>query len=450
MKKILVFLIVVFAMNTAKSLAKADSMTVNLVRMFSQDIFETNGKPYLKPMVESMNATSNSRFFNNAYVPKKVNKPYFRVSVNSMVGLVPDDMKTYTPTLPMEKLDMNQLGQYLTIDWSNGTPQITSLKDTAGLVYYALKTIFYDAVQTGDIKVPSKSATILGSQNEVLSIPNSALKAAMQRSPAYAFLPQSFKDSLDKYIKQFPETFSLPKGANMNTFVAAIPQFEIGSLWGTEALIRFIPPIDMGENIGDFSFWGIGLKHSISQYFTDYSEGYDESALDYDGRRKLESTPFDMAVQVVYQGTYLKNTIGVTGADLTAWANFWDFNIQFSKRLEGWFDIYSGFSYEIMSINSDYVYSIPWETQIQLGLVTKKLDANCNEVIDPKTGWNVYEKRPPEFPGDEHPQTSHIKIDDTNFKWVIGISKDIGKFSIFADYNVSTFNIFTGGVSYRF
>ena len=275
MKKILYLFAFALILNTVESSAKADSMTVDLVRMFGQDIFETNGKPYIKPMVKSMNATSNSRFFNNAYIPKKVNKPYFRVSVNSMVGFVPEDMKTYTPTLPMEKFnpldakDFAKLSQYVTLDMSAGWPPVvSSIKDTAGLAYFALKTIFYDAVSQGKITVPKSSATILGWQNEVLSLPHSVLKEVMKSNFAYTFLPQNFKDSLDKYVNQFPEEFSLPKGADLSTFVAAIPQFEIGSLWGTEALIRFIPPIDMGENIGKFAFWGFGLKHSLSQYFT--------------------------------------------------------------------------------------------------------------------------------------------------------------------------------------
>lgn len=421
----------------AQQYQPADSITVQLVRMFSKDIFETNGTPYLKPMVQSMNATSNSRFFNNAYVPKKVNKPYFKVSVNTMIGVVPEDMKTYAPVLPAEQLNLNKLAQYVDI-------YPFKIKDTAGLAYYAMKTVFYDGITQGKIKVPEKSATILGTQNSVFHLAHQDLKDLVRQNAAYAMLPESFRLQLDSIIDQFPENFTLPQGANMKTFYAAIPQFEIGSLYGTELLLRFIPPINMGKNIGDFAFWGIGLKHSISQYFFDEKE-YDTENTPLSA---INDRPFDMSVQAVYQGTYLKNKVGVTNADLKAWANIWDFNLQFSKNMFGWFDLYTGLSYEMMNIKSEYVYALSWETQIQLGLLKMKTDENGKPVLD-EHGWNVYETAEG-YPGDTAPQKSEVKVSDNNLKWIIGISKDIGKFSIFADYNMSKFDIFTAGVMYKF
>jgi hypothetical protein len=441
MKKIII-LFVIFSVimfeAEAQQYQPADSITVQLARKFSQDIFETNGTPYLKPMVQSMNATSNSRFFNSAYVPTKVKKPYFKVSVNTMVGFVPDNMKTYSPVLPAEQLDMSKLSQYMDIYPLN-------IKDTVGLAYYAMKTIFYDGIKQGKIVVPEKSATILGTQNSIFHLDHTVMKELVHSNPAYLLLPASFKMQLDSIIEQFPENFTLPQGANMNSFVAAIPQFEIGSLYGTELLLRFVPPVNMGKNIGDFAFWGIGLKHSISQYFYDYKAEEDDSPIDIN--RKIVR-PFDMAVQAVYQGTYLKNKVGVTNADLTAWANIWDFNIQLSANVFGWFDIYSGLSYEIMNISSEYVYALPWEVQIQLGLLKAKTDGNGEYVRD-KNGWVVYETADG-YPGDSSPQKSTVKVSDTNFKWIIGLSKDIGKFSIFADYNMSSFDIFTAGIMYKF
>jgi hypothetical protein len=388
-------------------------------------------------MVQSINATSNSRFFNSAYVPRKVDKPYFKFSLNFMTGLVPDNMKSYNPVLPGEALDMKKLGNYMS--YENG---VLKIKDTVGLAYYALKTIMYDGVKSGSLNVPKTSATILGKQHTSFVLPHDSLRALIKRNVAYPLLPAAFRDSLDKIINQFPEYFTLPEGANMSSLYAAIPQFEIGSLWGTEALIRFVPPVDMGKNIGKFAFWGLGLKHSISQYFT---EQIDENT---------EYTPFDLAVQAVYQGTYLTNEVGVTKAELTARANIWDFNIEFGKRFKNLFDVYSGFSYEMLNISSDYIFYIPVEQQAQLGLlrIGPKLDANGNPVRDVNGNIITEIKKPeqPNYPGDQHPQKSKVKISDSNFKWIIGMSKDIGNFTIFADYNVSKFNIFTAGVSYKF
>jgi hypothetical protein len=35
-------------------------------------------------------------------------------------------------------------------------------------------------------------------------------------------------------------------------------------------------------------------------------------------------------------------------------------------------------------------------------------------------------------------------------KWTFGLQKTLGRFAVFADYSVSQFNLFTGGLSYRF
>lgn len=446
--KSIILLIVSLFVSNSVAFSKTDSNTITLVRMFSKDIFETNGAPFLKPMVQSMNATSNSRFFNSAYVPRQVRKPYFKVSVNTMLGFVPEDYKTYNPTLPLENFNLGKMGEFIEI--IDITKNKYLIKDTIGLAYYAFKTIITDAINKKYVTLPKTSTTILGNEKAAINLPHDSLMKAMREHPAYALLPAAMKDTLAKYIGQFPETFNLPPGLNMTKFFAAIPQVEIGSLFGTEALVRFIPPVDMGENIGKFAFWGIGLKHNISQYFTDYKRYAELSPDEYDSLRSMGETPFDLAAQFVYQGTYLENKVGVTNAELDAKAQMFDFNLQFSKRFCKYFEMYAAYSYEMMNINANYKYTIPWELQIKLGMVTEKLDSKGKPIIDPATGWPIYEARPPQFPGDLHPQTSLVKLHDENHKFIVGANVILGKFNIFVDYNISKFSIFTAGVSYRF
>jgi hypothetical protein len=148
-----------------------------------------------------------------------------------------------------------------------------------------------------------------------------------------------------------------------------------------------------------------------------------------------------LAVQAVYQGTYLKNTIGVTNSDLRADATFWDFNIHTSKAfLDDKLNIYAGFSYELFNINSNFTYTLPMQTQIQLGL----------REVDSTTIPYTTKPPSPEFPGDTIPQTSNLRITDANYKLVFGITYQIGPVAIFIDYNISKFNIFTGGIEVRF
>lgn len=393
----------------------SDNFTVNLAREFSKDLFEYNGVNFLQPVVKVTNGTSNTRFFSDAYVPAKVDKPYFRFGIQSMLGFVDKSLKTYNPVMPTEKFDYSKMSQYFTYDMA--LKKITRL-DTAGLVHYLFLNLMYEGIygsNKGAIKVPTNVSTALGKGNSAFVLPHDTLIKLLQNHPLYSssLIPQNIKDSIANYIYRFPETFTLYGGADLSTIAAGIPQLEIGALWGTELLLRYIPPMDLGSTIGDFTFYGVGIKHSISQYFNDPG--------------------FNMAVQVVYQGTGLKNKIGITQADLNAHATMYNFNIEASKSIKDWFDIYTGCSYETININSTYSFLLPIETQWQLGLLEK----------------DHYEPTPG-YPGDHNPQKVKVSVSDNNFKWTVGVMKKLGNFRIYADYNVSKFNIFSAGIDYTF
>lgn len=418
MKRFLILLIFTVSGLTYTNYAQNVTVSpwvVQLSRDFARDIFEMNAVPYTKPMVEAVNATSNARFYSAAYVPVKVDKPYFRISVNAMLGFTPDDKKTYQPEVPGELYNISDLTNYAR--YSNGNIYI---QDTAGLVHYLFKTILYDYQKLYPEDVPGRAPTLLGSGTSELTLNPDGLKYAAQHHPLWSFLSDSMKALTLSTLGGLPTFFTLPAGGNLNTILAGIPQIEIGSLWGTEALIRLIPPIDMGSNIGEFMFWGIGLKHNLTQYL---GNAYQQES----------DRPFDAAIQFVYQGTHLKNTIGVTNAQLEANGTFLDLNLHVSKTFGKNFSVFAGLASEYINIDSKFKYYLPVEVQYQIGLLYPN-DPN------PRDG----------YPGDQNPQTSTLQIDDTSLKGTFGVSYTIGSVGIVADYSISKFNIFSGGISYTF
>ena len=299
-----------------------------------------------------------------------------------------------------------------------------NVTDTVGLYTYLLKTLLYDGIADGSIVVPERTATLLGKDNKNIEITkgsfrkNAEKRISVLEALTNSKLSQELKDEIYKTLDGLPGSFDLPKGSGMNTMQFAVPQIEIGSYMGTELLLRFIPKINYGETIGDFGFFGVGLKHSFSQYFFDFDQ---------------ERT-FDLAVQFAYQKSTLDNIFGETNAQLTSNANILNFNIQGSKNIEDIVDVYTGISFEQIDIVADFVYTLPIATQIELGLVDE------NKQVDPARG----------YPGDTKPQTTSLTVDDFNIKWVIGVKKDFGPVAIFASYNVSKFDIFNGGLQYSF
>lgn len=391
----------------------ADPTIINLTRTLSRDLFEYNGVKYAQPIVKVANASTNARFYNNAFVPKKVEKPYFRFSLNGMLGFVNDDLKSFSPKYPMQDYNNSDMHDFVSISATASGEMSFNIKDTVGLYEYILLNMLYDGFTKGIIDAPEALSTALGSKElQYLDLPMDSL---FKLHPLYSLLPPDQRDELAGLLGTFPSRFPMTSGSDINTLILGVPQIEIGSFMGTELLIRFIPPMDLGKTFGDFSFWGLGIKHSISQYFNPS----DKDRL------------FDLAIQGVYQNTHLKNKIGVTNAELTADANIFNINIHGSKEISDWFTAYAGVSYEQTNIAMDYLYYIPIEIQRQLGLI----DAD-------------QEGPTPGFPGDQDPQLTQMDLSEQQFKLSLGTQFNLGDFDVVMDYSISKFNIFSLGVRY--
>ncbi|MEI6090558.1 MAG: DUF6588 family protein [bacterium] len=419
MKKSLVLLIlaVVFCVPSFVQAQQADAKTIQLARVFSKDLFEYNGVAYARPLPIITNASTNAGFFSDAYVPAKVNKPYFKIKLNGMMGFVNDDLKSFTTKIPMKAYSPTDMLSYVKLSYEGGQLKY-NITDTVGLFEYLLLNLIYDGVNSGSLDLPKTGATALGSKEvEYIYLPSDTMVSLFKRHALYSLLPEGARDTVAGLLKQFPTSFPMTSGSNISTLLLGVPQIEIGSLFGTELLLRLIPPLDLGKTFGKFSFWGVGLKHSISQYFNR-------------GRR---DRLFDMAIQGVYQGTNLQNTIGITGAQLTADASIYNINLHLSKELNDWFTVYSGISWESININMQYVYYLPVELQRQLGLLEAGKDYPT-----------------PGYPGDQEPSTVKMKLIEEQVKWTAGCKFDFNDFGICLDYSVSKFNILSLGMEYTF
>jgi hypothetical protein len=59
--------------------------------------------------------------------------------------------------------------------------------------------------------------------------------------------------------------YAFPGGFDTKTFLIGMPTITVGSIFGTEGSIRFFKA-RLNDDIGDISLFGIGGRHSISQY----------------------------------------------------------------------------------------------------------------------------------------------------------------------------------------
>ena len=117
----------------------------------------------------------------------------------------------------------------------------------------------------------------------------------------------------------------LPGGFDVGSLGIAVPQVTIGSLYGTQAVFRYIA-VDTGDaELGDVSLLGIGGRHSISQY--------------------LEESPVDLAIGLYWQ----RFQLGEDLIDATAFS----VGVQAGRRY-GVFEPYLGLSYDTFKMSVAY------------------------------------------------------------------------------------------------
>ncbi|MGE3800948.1 MAG: DUF6588 family protein [Candidatus Kapaibacterium sp.] len=375
-------------------------ISADIVRVLSKDLFDLNSTAFMQPMVETFNATANAGFYHMAFVPSR-DTLYIRFGLRGMFGFVRDDQLTYRPAIPTEPTE-NEVANVLSIGIAN-----------------KIKTIFKRGIEADSIQIPSESATILGFLAAEFNLNREYLRRELRNDPD---VQAAMLDSnlIDQILDGLPAALALPTGADISTIAAIVPQVEVGSLFGTELLLRYVPPVKLDTNVGTFTFWGVGLKHNLSHYVT---------------------SQFDLSFQLVYQQTSLKNSVGVTAAELEAEGETFNVNVHASKRL-GKLTLYSGLGLERSNIVATYLYTLPRQLQAQLGLITP-IDLNNDGRIDddefvpdPENG----------FPGDTKPQQSRVESSASNLQWTIGADYQVGPVQLFADFKVGSFNIFSGGL----
>jgi len=59
--------------------------------------------------------------------------------------------------------------------------------------------------------------------------------------------------------------YAFPGGFDSKTFLIGMPTITVGSIFGTEGSIRFFKA-KLNDDVGDISLFGIGGRHSVSQY----------------------------------------------------------------------------------------------------------------------------------------------------------------------------------------
>jgi hypothetical protein len=138
--------------------------------------------------------------------------------------------------------------------------------------------------------------------------------------------------------------FAFPGGFDLHSFALAAPQLRVGGVFGTEAILRYFAINIKGSNdsgssgdsksseLGNISLFGIGLKHSISQYLP-------------------PGIPVDLSAGLFWQSFSVgENKKG----DKLITSHALSIGVQASKKMAMFFEPYTGVSYDTHSMNVSY------------------------------------------------------------------------------------------------
>jgi hypothetical protein len=122
-------------------------------------------------------------------------------------------------------------------------------------------------------------------------------------------------------------------------FPLAVPQLTVGSVYGTEATIRYIGTPSIGDDeFPSTTLFGIGARHSISQY--------------------LPAVPLDISAGFFYSSFSVGDLIDFTGLSIGA---------QASKSFAV-AHVYGGLAWEKSTMNISYTSSAPGAGNVDLDL----------------------------------------------------------------------------------
>jgi len=118
-------------------------------------------------------------------------------------------------------------------------------------------------------------------------------------------------------------------------FPFAAPQLTIGSIYGTEAVVRYVPIPEVSK-LPKITLFGIGVRHSVSQY--------------------LEAIPLDLAAGFMYNSFTVGDLISVKG---------YAFTLQGSKEL-AILVLYGGVQFEKSTLKLTYTSTLGSKVDVEL------------------------------------------------------------------------------------
>lgn len=284
-------------------------------------------KQYLDPAASSFGAAMNVGWFYRPPDPKPfgLDIDFGVVSIGSLYVGAPRHFET-TGTF-----SFNQAQAALIIDSAfsafSQDPRVLALSDAQR---QALRDTLISRVSGPDITVTMRGPTAVGPENDSLYI-------QFQGDPLVVTVPGSVSGAaFDTTIVLGPQQVTLPVEGVLGALPflpLGAPRITVGTVFGTQASIRWLPKVQIAEDMGDVGLFGIGVQHNLAVWFPDES-------------------PLDVTLDAHWQWLEVEDTFtsNAFSGGVTASKTFGDRKLGVIP--------YAGAAFDYSSITADYDFTI--------------------------------------------------------------------------------------------
>jgi len=178
---------------------------------------QDNAELYVAPVFDGLGNALNTGFLRTPDVHDRFG---FDVGFRAMLALIPDEANTFTAQIP------------------SVTTNIIGVEKT-----YAVPL----APRGGSLETP----TAVGEGSGIVLEPTGEFR----------------DDLISEGVDLADETITFPEGFDVPAVPFAVISAGVGIGWGTEVTIRFIPDVEVSEDVGDLGAFGFGVTHQVNQWF---------------------------------------------------------------------------------------------------------------------------------------------------------------------------------------
>jgi len=232
MKK-LIFSIIILGLFISVQNLKAQNLDQTL-----NQLADIAAKPYVAPAITAFGSNLNSGWV-SGLPSASIASFHLNLKIVAMGSFFNSDQKTFSQDGSVTLSDQTTSDILHQMGYSQGTAAYNNL---------------FSAMKGQKFNVNFAGPTIAGDKNSnvIMTVPQQSFIANGNHYNTPKILVPI--DSAKGYLGNIP------------AFPTAAIQMNIGTIFGTNLAVRYLPDINI-NNVGKFSFWGLGLIHNINVWF---------------------------------------------------------------------------------------------------------------------------------------------------------------------------------------